>query len=66
MLQRNGTFAIFDAPLPVVTATIRKCFLTHVVTALWSVDVAVKVYSGVFRELLPTPSSVSALAKPGT
>ena len=64
MLQRNGTFAIFDAPLPVGTATIRKRCLTYVVTALWSVEAPVKVCSRVFRELLPTPSSVLALASP--
>ena len=64
MLQRNGTFAIFDAPLPVGTATIRKRCLTYVVTALWSVEAPVKVCSRVFRELLPSPSSVLALASP--
>ena len=49
MLQRNGTFAIFDAPLPVGTATIRKRCLTYVVTALWSVEAPVKICSRVFR-----------------
>ena len=46
----------FDAPLPMGITTIRKRCLTYV-------DAAVNVCSGVFRELLPTPSSVLALAR---